>query len=88
MPERLIKTPQEARKILKKSGNLLMYPTDTIWGIGSILSNKEAIENLYKLKKRERSKPISILVADIEMAKKYTKTDDFIVSEMKKKLAG
>ena len=69
MLNRLVKNPLEASKLLKQAGNLLIYPTDTIWGIGGILSNSKAIENLYSIKKREEFKPISLIVTDIEMAK-------------------
>ena len=52
-------------------GKTILYPTDTIWGIGCDATNTEAIERIYEIKKRDRTKPLIILVSDIEMLKKY-----------------
>jgi len=56
-------------KILKK-GSILVVPTDTVYGIICDAKNKEAIDKIFKIKKRNRKKPISIFVKDIKMAKK------------------
>lgn len=45
-----------------KSGGTILYPTDTIWGIGCDATNIEAIEKIYEIKKREKSKSLIILV--------------------------
>ena len=47
-----------------KSGGLILYPTDTVWGIGCDATNAEAVEKIYKLKKRPDEKAMIILVAD------------------------
>ena len=47
-----------------KSGGLILYPTDTIWGIGCDATNAEAVEKVYKLKKRSDEKAMIVLVAD------------------------
>lgn len=47
-----------------KSGGLILYPTDTIWGIGCDATNAEAVEKIYKLKKRSDEKAMIILVAN------------------------
>ncbi len=57
-------------KILKEGG-LILYPTDTVWGIGCDASNPEAIQKVYNLKQREDSKALICLVADDRMLKKY-----------------
>lgn len=54
-----------------KNGGLILYPTDTVWGIGCDASNPEAVEKIYKLKQREDSKALICLVADYRMLKKY-----------------
>jgi L-threonylcarbamoyladenylate synthase len=46
-----------------KSGGLILYPTDTIWGIGCDATNAEAVEKIYKLKKRSDEKAMIVLVA-------------------------
>lgn len=54
-----------------ENGGLILYPTDTTWGIGCDATNRDAIEKAYELKKRSRSKPFYLLVSSIEMLKKY-----------------
>jgi len=49
--------------VLSKGG-LILYPTDTIWGIGCDATNKVAVEKIYRLKKRSDKKAMIILVAD------------------------
>ena len=61
-----------ALKILEKGG-LIVYPTDTIWGIGCDATNFEAIEKIYKLKQREESKSMISIVCDFDMLCTYIK---------------
>jgi len=56
-----------------KNGGIILYPTDTVWGIGCDASNPEAVEKIFKLKKRHDSKALICLVADDRMLKKYVK---------------
>ena len=46
------------------AGKLILYPTDTIWGIGCDATNDDAVKKIYQLKKREEKKSMIILVAD------------------------
>jgi L-threonylcarbamoyladenylate synthase len=46
------------------SGQLILYPTDTVWGIGCDATNEAAVARIFALKKREDSKAMIILVAD------------------------
>ncbi len=46
------------------AGGLILYPTDTIWGIGCDATNEKAIEKIYTLKNRQDKKTMIILVAD------------------------
>ena len=57
-------------KILKRGG-LIVYPTDTIYGIGCDATCRKAVQKIYRIKKRLRSKPLSILVSSLGMARKY-----------------
>ncbi len=61
-------------KILENGGTIL-YPTDTIWGIGCDACNPEAVSKIYDIKQRDAGKSMLILVNSIEMAEKYV---DFI----------
>jgi len=56
-----------------KNGGIILYPTDTVWGIGCDATNFEAVERIFKLKKRNDSKALICLVADDRMLKKYVK---------------
>ena len=47
-----------------KSGGLILYPTDTVWGVGCDATNEKAVEKIYKLKKRSDEKAMIVLVAD------------------------
>jgi L-threonylcarbamoyladenylate synthase len=61
---------EKAVEILKKGG-IILYPTDTIWGIGCDATNEEAIKNVYKLKKRDKSKNLIILVESERRLQEY-----------------
>ena len=54
-----------------RQGKVILYPTDTIWGLGCDATNKSAVERIYEIKKRERNNPLIILVDSISMLKKY-----------------
>jgi L-threonylcarbamoyladenylate synthase len=64
---------QEINKALQvlKEGGLILYPTDTVWGIGCDATNAEAVKKVYTLKQREDCKALICLVADDRMLKKY-----------------
>lgn len=63
---------EEAIAILDKGGTIL-FPTDTIWGIGCDACNPEAIQKVQELKNRDTSKPFILLVDSIEMLKNYVR---------------
>ena len=54
-----------------KTGKTLLYPTDTIWGLGCDATNQAAVAKIYTLKKRKLSKPLIALVADVNMLSNY-----------------
>ena len=54
-----------------KGGKIILYPTDTIWGLGCDATHAEAISRIYALKEREDSKSMIILVSDIAMLNLY-----------------
>jgi L-threonylcarbamoyladenylate synthase len=47
-----------------KAGGLILYPTDTVWGIGCDATNEAAVERIYQLKRRKNDKPMIVLVAE------------------------
>ncbi len=59
------------------SGGLILYPTDTVWGIGCDATNEIAVQKIYDLKQREATKSMICLVANDFMLEKYvTKVPD------------
>ena len=63
----------QALKVLQ-SGGVILYPTDTIWGLGCDATNPDAIQKIYKIKQREESKALITLVSDKKMLKQLTNT--------------
>jgi L-threonylcarbamoyladenylate synthase len=58
------------------AGGLLLYPTDTIWGIGCDATDPQAVAKVYTLKQREAAKSLIVLVADKRDILKYTSQPD------------
>ena len=64
-----------------EQGNLVIVPTDTVYGISADACNTDAIKKVFIAKKREE-KPLIVMVSSIEMLKKYVKN----INELKQKL--
>ena len=56
---------------LLKQGKIILYPTDTIWGIGCDATNTKAVQRIYKLKNRDDSKSMIILLDDVSKLSEY-----------------
>lgn len=54
-----------------KQGGVILYPTDTIWGLGCDATNEEAVERLYAIKQREKSKSMLILMDNSNKIQTY-----------------
>ena len=64
-----------------KAQKVLLYPTDTVWGIGCDATSEKAVAKIYDVKQREESKSLIILVDGIEMLQQYVPSiSDAIVS--------
>ncbi len=55
-------------------GGIILYPTDTVWGIGCDATNSDAVKKIYTLKQREETKSMVCLVNKIDMLKTYIDT--------------
>lgn len=55
---------------LIKKGEVIICPTDTVYGLICDATNEKAVEKLFKIKKRPKGKPVPIFVKDVKMAKK------------------
>lgn len=54
-----------------KNGGVLIYPTETCYGLGCDATNKEAVKKIYKIKGREEKKSLPMIVANLIIVKKY-----------------
>lgn len=64
---------QEALRVLQ-AGGIILYPTDTVWGIGCDARNEAAVRRIYALKQREDSKSMLCLLDEIGKLQAYVKT--------------
>lgn len=67
--------------VLKKGGTIL-YPTDTVWGLGCDARNKEAVNKIFKIKERAEYKSMVVLVSDDKMINRYVKEVPSIAWEL------
>lgn len=64
------KAPWRAARVLKEGG-IIVYPTETLYGLGSLATLERAVRRVFELKLRPAGKPIPILVKDLEMMGDY-----------------
>lgn len=76
-----------ARMALKK-GSIIIYPTDTVYGIGANVFDEEAILKVFSIKKRPLNKPLSICISRIEDIKQVAKIDSKIETIIRNILPG
>ena len=78
---------QRIVEILKKGG-IVVYPTDTYYGMGCDIMNKKAIERIYQLKQRNKSKPFSFICSGLKNISHYAKVSNYAYKTMKRLLPG
>ena len=66
---------EEIQKALETllAGGIILYPTDTVWGIGCDATDPEAVAKIYAIKNREDSKSLVLLASDMDMICRYIK---------------
>ena len=72
MTKAMIEDMKRACEVLR-AGGLILYPTDTVWGIGCDATNEEAVRKVYALKQREDSKAMLVLVDNAVKVDFYVK---------------
>ena len=72
---------KESLNILRKGG-IILYPTDTIWGLGCDPTNESAVNSIFRLKSREENKSLIILADGVSMIERYVKDIPEIVYEL------
>lgn len=65
-----------AEKILK-NGGIAVIPTDTLYGLVASAFDKKAIERIYKIKERDKSKPLIVLISSVDQLKDFGIKNDF-----------
>lgn len=63
---------KEAVRVMREGG-VILYPTDTIWGIGCDATNPKAVARIYDIKRRPDSKSLVLLAADMDMVARYVR---------------
>lgn len=62
----------EAIKVLREGG-VILYPTDTVWGIGCDATNEKAVAKVFEIKKRSEAKSLVLLASNLDMVGKYVR---------------
>jgi L-threonylcarbamoyladenylate synthase len=68
--------------ITLRKGGIILYPTDTIWGLGCDATNPSAVEKIFRIKSRSNSKSLLILVDGDQMLERYASDIPEIVFEL------
>jgi tRNA threonylcarbamoyl adenosine modification protein (Sua5/YciO/YrdC/YwlC family) len=71
-----------------RDGGIIIYPTDTVYGLGCDLSNKKGIEKIYEIKRRNKKQPLSFICSDLKHISQYAKVTDYAYKTMKRLLPG
>jgi len=78
---------RKAIEILQ-DGGIIIYPTDTVYGMGCELYNKKGIEKIYEIKRRSKKQPLSFVCADLKDISRYARVSDYAYKTMKRLLPG
>jgi len=70
------------------AGGIIIYPTDTVYGLGCDLFNKRGIERIYEIKRRSKKEPLSFVCADLKDISQYAYVTDFAYKIMRRLLPG
>ncbi|MDR2910045.1 MAG: threonylcarbamoyl-AMP synthase [Bacteroidales bacterium] len=65
-----------------RNGGIILYPTDTIWGLGCDATNDEAVEKIFSIKARDESKSLIVLVNSEQMLERYVDSIPAIAYEL------
>ncbi len=71
-----------------KSGGIIIYPTDTVYGMGCDLFNKRGIERIYEIQRRNRKQPLSFICSDLKDISRYARVSDEAYKIMRRLLPG
>ena len=82
--------PRLIRKVVDalREGGVIAYPTDTIYGLGCDLYQKDAMKRIHRLKRLSKNKRLSIICADLKDISKYAYVPDYAYRTMKTLIPG
>jgi tRNA threonylcarbamoyl adenosine modification protein (Sua5/YciO/YrdC/YwlC family) len=78
---------RKAIEILQ-DGGIVIYPTDTVYGMGCDLFNKRGIEKIYEIKRRSKKQPLSFVCAELKDISRYARVSDYAYKTMRRLLPG
>ncbi|MBE2281188.1 MAG: Sua5/YciO/YrdC/YwlC family protein, partial [Ignavibacteriaceae bacterium] len=78
---------EKAIEVLK-NGGVIIYPTDTFYGMGCSIYETDALDRIFKLNNQSKVKLYSFIIPDFKDIAKYAKVSDFAFKTMKKLLPG
>ncbi|MFA5954776.1 MAG: L-threonylcarbamoyladenylate synthase [Patescibacteria group bacterium] len=87
MPVIFVHSVAEAAKLMR-SGEMVVYPTETSYGLGVDPSSQVALKRIFAIKGRDRSKPLSLIAASLADAKRYVSFSPWSLSLAKKNWPG
>jgi tRNA threonylcarbamoyl adenosine modification protein (Sua5/YciO/YrdC/YwlC family) len=71
-----------------RSGGVIVYPTDTVYGLGCDINSKKAIERVRRIKKMDPKRPLSFVFADLKTIADYAQVSDFAYKILRRYLPG
>jgi len=71
-----------------KNGKVILYPTDTVWGLGCDATDEKAVEKVFEIKHRPTSKSLIVLVSNFLMLQQYVETVPFRAVELMDEATG
>lgn len=79
--EKLMREVKKAAETIRKGG-VILYPTDTIWGLGCDARKNKAIEKIFLIKRRTTIKSLIILAESVDRISQYVDTDPDLIRDM------
>ncbi|MGC9965627.1 MAG: L-threonylcarbamoyladenylate synthase [Syntrophobacteraceae bacterium] len=82
--------PRKIKQVVEilANGGIIVYPTDTFYGIGCDLLNKASIEKIYHLKRRSQHQPFSFICNDLKNISEYAQVTNYAYKTMRRLLPG
>ena len=82
--------PRQINRIVEtlRGGGVIAYPTDTIYGIGCDITNRKAIQQIYRIKARDPKKPFAFICPDLAAITRFAQVSNFAFRILKQRLPG